>query len=241
MLRAAICDDNPEHRRELQNIVVNVLFEREEHCVDMFSDGVQILALIANNAFDYDLILLDIQMPQINGIQVARALRFNKLPAEIIFVTRHDEYVYDGYQYSAFSFLKKPVVTSLFARELNRFLDSRAEHADQFITIQQKGIIQRIDLRRVDYIESSKRKVCVVSGVDSIEYYAKLSEMEKSVKKHGLIRIHQSYLVNFNRCKRLLRNSVVLYNGKNIPVSKRYSQEITDLMATPATIVSRAQ
>ena len=75
MLSIAICEDNKEHRREIGNILSNVLFEQDDLTIEAFSDGCDVIALIDNHMFFFDLILLDIKMPVADGIAVAKAIR----------------------------------------------------------------------------------------------------------------------------------------------------------------------
>ena len=221
MLSIAICEDNKEHRREIGNIVSNILFEQEDLTIEAFSDGCDVLTLIDNHMFSFDLILLDIRMPGTDGIAVAKAIRGHQLATDIIFVTAHEEYVYEGYTYKAFAYLKKPVSATRFSKELGRYLFERENNGSFFLSFRADGCWQKLNPRHIDYIESSKRKVSVVMGNNNLEFYAKLDDLELQCG-NILIRTHQSYLVNALKIVRLAKTEVTLQNGQTIPVSKRH-------------------
>lgn len=221
MLNIAICEDNKEHRKEIRNVIANILFEQDDMAIEAFSNGLDVITLIDNNLFFFDLILLDVKMPGADGLAVAKAIRERRLVTDIIFVTIHDEYVYEGYVYKAFSFLKKPVSTTKMSKELNRYLQERESDNSNFIFFNLNGTRQKHDVRHIDYIESSKRKVSVFMGKTSFEFYAKLDDLEQQCATR-LVRTHQSYLVNIRKIVKLANNEVTLENGTVLPVSKRH-------------------
>ena len=221
MLRIAVCEDNKEHRKEIKRVISNILFEQDDLVIEAFSDGMDVLALIQSNLFVFDLILLDIKMPGADGLAVAKAIRDYSLPTDIIFVTAHDEYVYEGYVYKAFAYLRKPVSASRLSRELNRYLFERENSGSNFLFFNSGSCRQKLGIHHIDYIESSKRKVSIVMGNSSFEFYAKLDDIERQCAGL-LVRTHQSYLVNLRKIARLTKTEATLENGKSVPVSKRH-------------------
>ena len=221
MLRIAICDDNKEHRKEIRNAVSSILFDLDDLELESFSDGSDVITLINNGLFFFDLILLDIMMPVTDGLLVAKAIRENHLATDIIFVTGYEEYVYEGYVYKAFAYLKKPVSASRLAKELNRYLLERENSGANFLILSFNGCRQKLNIQHIDYIESFKRKVSIVMGNSSFEFYTKLDEIEQHCASR-MVRTHQSYLVNLQKISRLSKTEAVLDSGASIPVSKRY-------------------
>jgi DNA-binding LytR/AlgR family response regulator len=225
MLNIAICEDNKEHRKAIKNVVTNILFEQDDMAIEAFSDGRDVIALIDSRLFFFDLILLDIKMPGADGFAVAKAIREHQLGTDIVFVTAHEEYVYEGYVYKAFAYLKKPISTTRLSKELNRYLFERENSDSNFLLFHANGCRQRHDIRHIDYIESSKRKVSIVMGNSSFDFYAKLDDIEQQCAGQ-LVRTHQSFLVNVRKMIRLTKTEVPLENGKTIPVSKRHYEGV---------------
>ena len=225
MLKIAICDDNKEHRREINNIMRHILFDRIEFSIDMFSDGRDIMILIENNLYDFDVIFLDINMPIINGMEAARFIRENEVDTDIIFLTAHPEYVYEAFVYKAYTYLKKPVSTSRLARELLRYVDEWENTDANFLLFTANGCRQKLRLNKIRYIESSKRKVTVYTSSDNFEFYARLDDLEQKLGR-AMIRTHQSYLVNPNKIAAIGKTEITLTDRKTIPVSKRYYESV---------------
>jgi len=225
MLKIAICDDNKEHRREIKKAVTSILFDQDDLEIESFSDGIDVITLINNHLFFFDIILLDIKMPVADGLMVAKAIRENQLITDIIFITAYDEYVYDGYTYKALAYLKKPVSASRLTKELTRYLFERENAGSNYITLSLNGCRQKLNIQHIDYIESIKRKISIVMGNNKYEFYAKLDDIEQHCA-YKMIRTHQSYLVNLQKISRLTKTDVTLDNGNSIPVSKRYYESI---------------
>jgi len=221
MLKIAICDDNKEHRKEIKSTVSSILFDRDDLELESFSDGIDVITLINNRLFVFDLILLDIKMPIADGLTVAKTIRENQLSTDIMFITGYDEYVYEGYTYKAYAYLKKPVSASRLSKELNRYLYDRENSGLNYLILSYGGCRQKLNIQHIDYIESFKRKVSIVMGASNFEYYAKLDDIEQHCSGR-MIRTHQSYMVNLQKISRLTKTEATLDNGKIIPVSKRY-------------------
>jgi DNA-binding LytR/AlgR family response regulator len=225
LLKIAICDDNKSHRKEIKDIVSRVLFDRDELFIDLFADGEDIVTLIDSGVFSFDLVFLDIEMPVVDGLKTADIIRTSNIATDIIFLTAHGEYVYEGYKFRAFSYLTKPVSASKIAKELNRYMDWRDNSDAKFLIISYNGTKQRINIDRIDYIESDRRKVNVISGTENFGFYAKLDDIERQLKR-TLKRVHQSYMVNMNKIVKLGKNEMTVENGAVIPISKRYYSEV---------------
>ncbi|MCL1834987.1 MAG: LytTR family DNA-binding domain-containing protein [Oscillospiraceae bacterium] len=223
MLKIAVCDDNQEHRKEIQNAVSNILFEQDDLMIEVFADGAEVIDRIADGLFAFDLILLDIEMPGADGLAVAGTIRENDVATDIIFITRHEEYVYEGYKYKAFGYLTKPVSTSSLSAEINRYMREREDTVSKYLIITTNGCRQKLNMRHIDFVESSKRKISLVMGDSSLECYAKLDDIEQ-LCEGKLIRTHQSFLVNPERIRRMTKTDATLESGQVVPISKRYYQ-----------------
>lgn len=173
-----------------------------------------------------DILLLDIKMPGMSGMDVARTLRDKDWRKILIFITGEEDQVFNSFDLQAFHFLVKPVadeklkeVLDNAQKELERYGDISGKQ-DKYIEIQSGTAHIRINLSQLLYAEVYDRKTILHMKKENIEYYGQLSVLENLVGK-DFYRIHRSYLVNMKYVERYDRTSVTLTGGDNIPISRR--------------------
>jgi DNA-binding LytR/AlgR family response regulator len=173
-----------------------------------------------------DILLLDIKMPNISGMDVAKKLRDKGWRKILIFITGEEDQVFNSFDLHAFHFLVKPVadeklkeVLENAKKELERINDISGKQ-DKYIEIQSGTSHIRVNLSKLIYAEVYDRKTILHMKDESIEYYGQLSALEKIVGD-DFYRIHRSYLVNMKYVERYDRTSITTLVGDNIPIARR--------------------
>ena len=173
-----------------------------------------------------DILLLDIKMPGMSGMDVARTLRDKDWRKILIFITGEEDQVFNSFDLQAFHFLVKPVadeklkeVLDRAQKELERCGDMSGKH-DKYIEIQSGTSHVRVNLTQLLYAEVYDRKTILHMKDESIEYYGQLSALEGLVG-NDFYRIHRSYLVNMKYVERYDRTSVTTLGGDIIPIARR--------------------
>lgn len=226
MLKIGICDDDAKQRKQIENWIEKELFQYTELEIIQFSSGEEIVAAIDNNNFDVQLLVLDIHMKQINGIDTAAYVRRMRLDIDIIFITVSQKHVYDGYAHKAYAYLIKPVEELSFRKILHQYVTEWMEAAE-YLELNSHGELKRINLKNVCYVTSDIRMI-EVHMQDRIErYYGKLDEVDKQIGSSGFIRCHKSYLVNAKLIESKAREYLII-QGERIPVSRYYYQKLRD-------------
>lgn len=220
MLRIGICDDEVAVQKELHELTVKVLFQYTELDFCYYENGQEVINSIEKGQFFVELLLLDIHMPVIDGIYVADYIRKYNIDVDIIFVTVSNQHVFQGYQYKAFAYCIKPVMTSQLAHSLIRYIDEKKNTSD-CINISMNGRSVRIPLNRVIFFESQKRRIIAHMIGEDITFYGKLSELEGSLPSDKFFRCHQSYIVKCDRINSVKRNEIIV-SGIPVPMSRRY-------------------
>ena len=218
-MRIAICDDEKRICAILAEKVRKICPDAE---IITYSSGKELL-----NADELpDILLLDIKMPEISGMDVAKILRDRDWRKILIFITGEEDQVFNSFDLQAFHFLVKPVadeklkeVLDNAQKELERYGDISGKQ-DKYIEIQSGTAHIRINLSQLLYAEVYDRKTILHMKKENIEYYGQLSVLENLVGK-DFYRIHRSYLVNMKYVERYERTSVTLKGGDNIPISRR--------------------
>lgn len=218
MKNIVICDDDPLFCSQLSDY----LSKPENTCgeavtIQRFSSGEE---LLSHPGLHADIIILDIQMAQLNGIETARQLRQRKEPFLLIFITSLNGYELNGYDVHAFGFLKKPLQPGKLHILMQDALERLAEEHGKIIELKRGMETDYINIRDILYIEVYNHNICVVLPNSRVEYYAKLRDMEAQLTSHGFFRCHKSYLVSCSHIRTLRQTELVMENGEPIPISR---------------------
>ena len=133
MLRIGICDDDREYREKIHDLVIHSIFSYDDAQVVHYMSGKQVVDDIEKEEFDIDLLLLDINMPEYDGLNTAKYIRENNVDVDIIFITVSAEHIFDGYTYKAFSYILKPVDKKRLDDEIGRYMTERSKCTNCFI------------------------------------------------------------------------------------------------------------
>ncbi len=218
-MRIAICDDEKRICAILAEKVGKICPDAE---IITYASGKELL-----NADELpDILLLDIRMPGISGMDVAKTLRDRNWRKILIFISGEEDQVFNSFDLQAFHFLVKPVadeklkeVLDNARKELERYGDISGKQ-DKYIEIQSGTSHIRINLSQLLYAEVYDRKTILHMKKENIEYYGQLSALEGLVGK-DYYRIHRSYLVNMKYVERYDRTSATITGGDYIPISRR--------------------
>lgn len=227
MLKIAVCDDDKILSNELVEIIEE--FFRTifiEQIIDVFYDG-STLANAYKNGERFDIILMDIEMKFINGIEVAKTIRKIDRNVILIYVSGHDTYLLQLFEVEPFRFIKKPINKS----ELNKALESaynRIVEKDIYFEYQFNKCIGKVLLRNIRYFESLGRIVKIYDEKETHKFYGKLDVVEERVSngKIPFLRIHKSYLVNFHYIDKFTYTKVILNDRKELQISKDRQRDI---------------
>ncbi|MCI8827519.1 MAG: response regulator transcription factor [Ruminiclostridium sp.] len=222
MIQFAICDDDASLCTDLSARLSNYMGDTHPHHITCFASGEALLA----SAQPFDLIFLDIQMAQPDGMETARLLRQRDSHSLLIFVSILKEYVFDAFAVEAFDYLVKPLEQDRFLRTMDRAMQVLAQRSHQHLTIQKGHTLQLIPLSQILYCEVLGRKVHIHQEDGQVfHYYEKLEALQQQLAGH-FFRCHRSYLVNLDHVRGCSGGQVRLSDGSAIPVSRLREQEL---------------
>ena len=224
MINIAICDDE---RSEITYLASLVRKWATALGVDVrlsdYESAESFLFACGDNK-TVDILLLDIQMKAMDGVELARQIRKDNDIVQIIFITGYSDYIAEGYDVSALHYLMKPVKEDKLFEVLDRATE-RSKKAEHTLFVQTSETTAKIPLDEILYIEAFAHYVVIQTKTDTIETRSNISEIEKSIG-YGFVRCHRSYVASLNHIKRITKTDVILDNGKNIPLSRRLYTEI---------------
>lgn len=228
MIKFAICDDEPVMVQEISNQLSQYMDRQTitSYSVASFSNGRALL----ESGCNFDIIFLDIQMDDLDGIETARMLRQQKEHSLLIFVTVLKEYVFHAFEVEAYDYLLKPLDSNHFKRTMDRAVSTLAQRTDKSIVIQRGNSCDVVPLAQIVYCEVQGRKVYVhQSDGKIIDYYDNLENFERQMDRR-FFRCHRSYLVNLDYVRGCDTGLVTLSQGAQIPVSRLRERDLTQAL-----------
>ena len=224
MFRIAICDDENRILEDLSQMVLELIPDAD---VSAFGEG-RALIDSADKA-GYDVVLLDIDMPDLNGLEVALSFQAADRKPLIIFVTSHDELVYDSLQLHPFGFVRK----SYLDKELKKVLEDAVEEVSSrdkhFFFHTASGDI-KLQLDDILYFESEGNYIKIKTGSDEFRFRETMQALEMSLKSDGFIRVHKGFLVNQESVKIINSDKLVLNDNTEIPFGRSYQENARKML-----------
>ncbi len=229
MLRIAVCDDEITFLDILYNIIENYLENKKlEYTIDIFLSGKEFISG-KNDITKYDIVFLDVNMDEMDGIQTAEIFRISCPNTFLVFVTAFINYTLEGYKVEATRYILKDSCN--LADNVYEALDvilSKMQQLSKYIEYEFNIGRRKLYPEDIIYIESSLHKLAfhVNKDCESIyNIYMKLDDVEKDLSDRCMCRIHKSFLVNMRYAIHIERYSLRLYEGIQLPVAqKRFTE-----------------
>lgn len=224
MVYIAICDDEKYFRIREKQLIKKYMEKKACKCkIDVFHSGKEILEL-KKTISQYNIIFLDINMEEIDGIETAKEIRKITKDAYIVFVTAFVTYALEGYKVDAVRYLLKD--DECLEKAMNECLETilyKMDYDENKMLFEFQEGKKEIYLEDILYIESNLHKLIFhMAGEDGTKYtmYARLDDINVLLQKNGFCRIHKSYLVNLRYVESVERYKVALFNGGSLGISK---------------------
>lgn len=220
----AVCDDTQIDRE----IVVERLGEicLDEHInveISCFESAEKLLDSIKEGR-QYNMLLLDVMMPGMDGMELARTLRGNEDKVSIVFMSYNREMALQGYEVSAVRYLAKPVDDERL-KEAVTFCYGRCQKSEE-IMLPVNGGTRKVMPKDIYYIEIIGRKCRIRQEKEEWDTGVSIEDLETMLDSYGFIRCHQSFLVNCRYVREFRKSSMELMDGRNVPVSKHRLKEV---------------
>lgn len=222
----SIVDDEAGSRQLLEKYVLAWAKEKKQQVkIQSFESAEEFLFKDGDKTTD--MLLLDIEMNSMNGVELAAHVRRDNRRMQIIFVTGYMDYIQDGYEVEALHYLLKPVSAERLFPVLDRGA-WRLQTADAALLLSFKGELVRIPFYEIRYLEVQKNYV-TVHGKEEYEVKQALSELERELDE-SFFRTGRSYIVNLKFVRRITKAEVFLEGGSSVPLSRGMYEKINQAM-----------
>lgn len=234
MFRIAICDDESYYRDQLCRVLQEYAADHgQEFEILSFESADQ---LLLNYPKDTDILLLDIAMSGVDGMEAARSIRKFDSTVCIIFVTTMYQYAIDGYAVKAFGFIRKPISAAELSHELTCALTmiNNTRARERFITIKSGGVFHRLPISHISYCEVKNHQIDIRKDNETYQCRDSMNELVNRLSPLGFYRCHSSFLVNGEHIASIEQSQLTLKDGSVIPISQRrrkeFMQEISSFL-----------
>ncbi|MBQ9989334.1 MAG: response regulator transcription factor [Lachnospiraceae bacterium] len=238
MIRVAICDDNVAIASQIENEICGIAesYRMKVEC-EIFFDGVRLLEKLQAGEH-FDLLYLDIEMPEQNGVEIANTIREEGWPLLIIYISSHEEYMKEICFTEPFGFLTKPVKEKEFEALFLKAVQ-RINRKPEFFSFSYQKAVGKLILSDIAYFESRGKTVLVhlvqkkaEEDEESVEvkFYGRINDVQKQLEnsKTSFLRIHQSYLVNYDQIRELRFMDLTMEDGTVLQISKNRQKEVRE-------------
>lgn len=222
-MRLCICDDDNCIHDEIKLLLQPFTTTETQFTITNLFSGEELIKYYSVRK-RFDVIFLDVEMNQINGIKTAEKIRQTDPNAIIVFISSHENYVFEVFRLEALHFIRKPIDANEFAEVFQRAMN-KYRSLNSSVTLKWQNERTVITINDILYVEGYKRHITVHTKDDEYESIGKITDMLEVLEPHGFIRIHQGFIVNMDYIKRFDSSDVVLKNDTKVMISVRKRTE----------------
>lgn len=216
-MNIGICDDEKVYREKINKICEQYAKKHELKFVYiLFTSGEQLI----ENKEEIDILFLDIEMSGIDGLKVMESLEGRENIKRIIFVSSHDEYVFDTYSSKTRGFIRKPISYDDMVKNINKVVHEITEN--KFFMIETEGDRKYIKSEDLIYLKGMGNYVKLVTLNDEYTIYGNIKHWNEQLEEYGIIRVHKSFLVNLKYVKHWDKILYIEERDIGIPVGRKF-------------------
>ncbi|MDD6270215.1 MAG: LytTR family DNA-binding domain-containing protein [Oscillospiraceae bacterium] len=221
MIRIAICDDDDNSIQSCKEIITSMNIN-DLDMIDSYESGEVFLNEVLVKNVQYDIVILDIDMPGMNGFEVAKKLNEREIDMLIMFYTAHEQYVFKAFEFQPFRYIRKEFTHIELPFAIRCAIDIIENKHDKNIVIRSYGSDIRIKTNNIVYFAKNNHYTEIfLTQNKMIETRTTLSQLLDTIDCNSFIYVNKGCVVNMKHIEIMNVNEVVLDNGEKIPISRR--------------------
>lgn len=233
MISIAICEDEKIYRDKLKEFLEKFL-EQKKYNVEEFENGESFLERFEKDESyreNLDIVLLDIQMDGINGMDVARKIREWNKKLQIIFITAVPDFLADGYEVKAFRYLLKPIGYEDFCKHFDKCLEEIEDNKESSIIINDlnTGKTVVVPTESILFVETYGRNLLIHTEKNVYRVYESIGSMEEKLDSEMFFRVHRGYIVNISRIESI-KGRTAIVAGNEVMISRDKIKELKEIV-----------
>ncbi len=220
-MKIGICEDNLTHSRLFRQMLSEWAKARGVPLeISTFQSAEAFLFQLPGEK-PFDLLLLDIQMGKMNGMELAKRLRSEKNGVPIVFLTALKDYVFEGYGVGAVHYLLKPIREQALWDCLDRVTRTMENDPAAMLIVDKRKLRQN----EILYAESDSHYIRLHLAEETVSTKKNFRDLLGALDQRMFVQCHRSFAVNLAAVERLTKNEILLDNGERIPLSRTYWRE----------------
>lgn len=235
MFNVAICDDEEKQRELVKTMLISLSLKTNiDFQVTLFTSGEQLVSHYRNVGDTFHILIMDVEMSGMNGIQTAKEIRNMKyLDVQIMFLTSYPEYMVESFDVVTFQYLIKPIKPHIFEEKMIKLCQYFKALDKKYVLIKsdyEELLLKYDDILWIEVMKSLtvKNKLKFVTQENSHETKGILSGYANALKDHGFLQIHRSIMINLLHVQKFVGTQVVMLNGAELPIGRSKVKEVKD-------------
>ena len=224
MINIAVCDDEEVILNDMKEKIKKAFdVQKAETKIYSTSSPAELLTYLETNKTD--VLFLDIDMPDISGMEIAKQMLNEDLNTLLIFVTNHESLVYQSFRYHPFGFIRKSFFDNVLEEQVQNILEELTKRNNTFSFKTNDGIY-RLKLSQIIYFESESNYVKLHTKEEEYRFRGTLTSLENQLSRNGFIRVHKGFLVNQEHIYSIQSDEIKLSDGSFVPISRMNKETV---------------
>ena len=222
-MRIAVCDDNPKELERIKGCFCRI--QGYDLVCSYFDSTSTVMEILKTENSPYDLYILDIEMPGMNGLKLAKSIREKDSRALFVFLPSYTRYMKDVFDVVTFDFIEKPISDEKLLQILERaatYLNITSQH----FSFGYRASRYSLKYDRILYIEKKGRQALIHTFEDVYKTNMTLEEIWKQLNPKSFVHIHSSYIINLYNLDRKDNEIAIMRNGEKLHITKGYRREL---------------
>ena len=222
-MRIAVCDDNPKELERIKGCFCRI--QGYDLVCSYFDSTSTVMEILKTENSPYDLYILDIEMPGMNGLNLAKSIREKDSRALFVFLTSYTRYMKDVFDVVTFDFIENPISDEKLLQILERaatYLNITSQH----FSFGYRASRYSLKYDRILYIEKKGRQALIHTFEDVYKTNMTLEEIWKQLNPKSFVHIHSSYIINLYNLDRKDNEIAIMRNGEKLHITKGYRREL---------------
>lgn len=222
-MRIDVCDDNPKELERIKGCFCRI--QGYDLVCSYFDSTSTVMEILKTENSPYDLYILDIEMPGMNGLKLAKSIREKDSRALFVFLTSYTRYMKDVFDVVTFDFIEKPISDEKLLQILERaatYLNITSQH----FSFGYRASRYSLKYDRILYIEKKGRQALIHTFEDVYKTNMTLEEIWKQLNPKSFVHIHSSYIINLYNLDRKDNEIAIMRNGEKLHITKGYRREL---------------